>query len=191
MSLRNVAVRLFSVLSLMALGLVAVPGAAQAAEERYPAPADGAWEVDGRGWGHGIGMSQWGAQGAALKGLTAGQILGFYYPGTTSGTVGNGTVEVALSALALVPTSTVTLWAPAGQSGFTVSVVGGGTRSVSGGRLTVTRSGDKYAFERRTSRTGDVVERFSMTGNAGPGRDRRRRRRRKEQLRHHRDVVPR
>lgn len=162
MSLRNVVVRLVGVLSLLALGLVAVPSPAQAAEERYPAPADGAWEVDGRGWGHGIGLSQWGAQGAALKGLTAGQILSFYYPGTTSGTVANDTVEVALSAL--VPTSSVTLWAPAGQSGFTVSVVGGATRPTSGGRLTITRSGDKYVFERRTSRAGDVVERFSMTG---------------------------
>lgn len=32
--------------------------------------------------GHGIGMSQWGANGMAWQGRTASQILTFYYPGT-------------------------------------------------------------------------------------------------------------
>jgi SpoIID/LytB domain protein len=36
---------------------------------------------DGRGWGHGVGLCQWGAQGKAEAGWTAGQILEFYYPG--------------------------------------------------------------------------------------------------------------
>ncbi|HVM17380.1 MAG TPA: SpoIID/LytB domain-containing protein [Gaiellaceae bacterium] len=39
--------------------------------------------VDGRGWGHGIGMSQWGAQGFALQGSGYRAILAHYYPGTT------------------------------------------------------------------------------------------------------------
>src|SRR5689334_19365014 len=37
----------------------------------------------GHGFGHGIGMSQYGAQGRAIKNQTAAQILAFYYPGTT------------------------------------------------------------------------------------------------------------
>lgn len=36
----------------------------------------------GRGWGHGIGMSQWGAKGLADKGLTGTQILTQFYSGT-------------------------------------------------------------------------------------------------------------
>ena len=36
----------------------------------------------GRGWGHGLGMSQWGARGLAAKGLTATPILKHYYSGT-------------------------------------------------------------------------------------------------------------
>lgn len=36
--------------------------------------------VNGRGHGHGIGMSQWGAQKLALQGKTHGQILAFFYP---------------------------------------------------------------------------------------------------------------
>jgi stage II sporulation protein D len=36
---------------------------------------------DGRGFGHGVGLCQWGAQGKARLGWTAEQILAFYYPG--------------------------------------------------------------------------------------------------------------
>jgi len=38
---------------------------------------------DGRGFGHGVGLCQWGAQGKALKGWSAERILAFYYPGAT------------------------------------------------------------------------------------------------------------
>ncbi|MGJ9423770.1 SpoIID/LytB domain-containing protein [Aeromicrobium sp. CF3.5] len=37
---------------------------------------------DGHGYGHGIGMSQYGARGGALQGKLASQILATYYPGT-------------------------------------------------------------------------------------------------------------
>jgi stage II sporulation protein D len=36
----------------------------------------------GRGWGHGVGMCQCGAQGLAREGKTVGQILAYYYPGS-------------------------------------------------------------------------------------------------------------
>jgi stage II sporulation protein D len=39
--------------------------------------------VRGGGWGHGVGMSQWGAEGAALHGWDYRRILAHYYPGTT------------------------------------------------------------------------------------------------------------
>ena len=35
----------------------------------------------GKGWGHGIGMCQWGAFGMAREGFKAHQILEYYYPG--------------------------------------------------------------------------------------------------------------
>ncbi len=41
----------------------------------------GAAIVTGRGWGHGVGMVQWGAYGKALRGWSAGRILAFYYGG--------------------------------------------------------------------------------------------------------------
>ena len=36
----------------------------------------------GHGWGHGVGMCQWGAFGVSLKGWSADRILNYYYPGT-------------------------------------------------------------------------------------------------------------
>ena len=42
----------------------------------------------GRGYGHGVGMSQWGAKGMAEQGYKADKILEYYYPGTTLGSLG-------------------------------------------------------------------------------------------------------
>jgi SpoIID/LytB domain protein len=54
-----------------------------AVDQTYPVPASGTYTVRGHGYGHGRGMSQYGANGAALDGLTHEQILKFYYPGTS------------------------------------------------------------------------------------------------------------
>jgi len=45
----------------------------------------------GRGYGHGVGMSQYGARGRALAGQTAATILAHYYRGTTLGSIATGT----------------------------------------------------------------------------------------------------
>lgn len=44
--------------------------------------------------GHGLGMSQWGAHGAALSGMSSSDIIKFYYTGVSIEANGNGTVEV-------------------------------------------------------------------------------------------------
>jgi stage II sporulation protein D len=49
--------------------------------------------INGKGFGHGRGMSQYGAQGQALAGRSATQILDFYYPGSATGTT-SGYVRV-------------------------------------------------------------------------------------------------
>ncbi|MCO5309213.1 MAG: SpoIID/LytB domain-containing protein [Austwickia sp.] len=93
--LRRAAIRLTALVA----GVVApatFTSSAQAAEV-VPRPSAGQITVTGHGYGHGRGMSQWGAYGAATKGLPYAQILGFYYPGTTRTTIGNDTIRVALS----------------------------------------------------------------------------------------------
>ena len=80
--------------ALLALGLLAsglavaaVPSAgassARRAVEVYPVTPSGDFTLQGRGYGHGHGMSQWGAYGAAsVRHLTGAQIVHFYYPHT-------------------------------------------------------------------------------------------------------------
>ena len=52
--------------------------------------------VSGHGYGHGIGMSQYGAQGAAKQGVKYASILSRYYPGTVLGGR-SGNIRVLIS----------------------------------------------------------------------------------------------
>jgi stage II sporulation protein D len=74
--------RIRSVVSGIATAVALVATAAPAgAVDVVGRPPDGQLLLDGRGFGHGRGMSQYGAYGAALRGLNHEQILGFYYTG--------------------------------------------------------------------------------------------------------------
>jgi stage II sporulation protein D len=67
-----------------ALGLVACVVALAALA--WPGAASGAkWVVKGRGWGHGVGMSQYGAYGLARHGRGYREILDHYYKHTRIG----------------------------------------------------------------------------------------------------------
>ena len=50
--------------------------------------------IHGRGYGHGVGLSQHGANGRALEGQKAPEIIAHYYRGTTLGTMSNSQVRV-------------------------------------------------------------------------------------------------
>ena len=71
------------VLTIALLGAFA--GAASGASDP-PAPPT-AFVLTGGGWGHGVGMSQWGAYGQAKAGRGYRQILEHYYRGTELGAV--------------------------------------------------------------------------------------------------------
>ena len=45
----------------------------------------GEYVFRGKGWGHGVGLSQWGAKALAEQGWDHRKILAFYFPGTTLG----------------------------------------------------------------------------------------------------------
>ena len=72
---------LFSSLSLLLAG--AAPAAVQ--QQQPPVQPVVALSVKGYGWGHGVGLSQWGAYGFAQHGSTYDQILAHYYRGTELG----------------------------------------------------------------------------------------------------------
>ncbi|HVQ88722.1 MAG TPA: SpoIID/LytB domain-containing protein [Actinomycetes bacterium] len=51
--------------------------------EKYRLPGSGRFQLSGLGFGHGIGMSQFGAEGMGELGKSYEQIVKFYYPGTS------------------------------------------------------------------------------------------------------------
>jgi stage II sporulation protein D len=66
--------------------------------------------VSGHGWGHGVGMSQWGAYGYAQKGFTYDKILAHYYPGTELTTATVKSIRVLLANTASVTISSTGPW---------------------------------------------------------------------------------
>jgi stage II sporulation protein D len=62
-----------------------------------PAGSGALFLFSGHGWGHGVGMSQYGAYGYAQHGATCQEILGHYYPGTTLGRAPMTTIRVLLA----------------------------------------------------------------------------------------------
>jgi SpoIID/LytB domain protein len=108
-------------------GLLIVPAsvlvAPVARAETVKVPRHATLVFRGHGWGHGHGLSQYGAQGAAIHGLNAQQIVRFYYPHTKAGQVG-GKVRVLISA----DTDRVTTVVD--RAGLEVHALGGATHSL-------------------------------------------------------------
>jgi stage II sporulation protein D len=98
-------------------GLGADPAAVAAVASQPAAAADPAAAAlspitfYGRGWGHGVGMSQYGARGRALAGQLAPAILAHYYAGTTAGTRDPATIVrvLLLNAFAASTANPVTI----------------------------------------------------------------------------------
>lgn len=63
---------------------VAIFISSETSEKASPSPAisaDAKIKIAGHGWGHGVGLSQWGANNMAKAGLKYDEILKFYYDG--------------------------------------------------------------------------------------------------------------
>jgi stage II sporulation protein D len=65
-------------------GLVLALGLAVGSTAPSALAAPTEWRFDGGGYGHGIGMSQYGAYGMARRGVSAGRIISFYYGGAAA-----------------------------------------------------------------------------------------------------------
>ncbi len=84
--------------SVLVAALLAGP-IAMASPDRAPAARAGeiTFTFPGRGWGHGVGMSQWGAYGRARAGWSAARILRHYYRDTRVQGGRGGPIRVLLA----------------------------------------------------------------------------------------------
>ncbi len=109
----------------VALGLLAFSTAAFAAPASSGVPVV---VIEGRGWGHGVGMAQDGVLSMGKAGAKTPQILAAFYPGTTIGKSG-GTVRAVVLA---TPTRQTVLAFPSGGrvdgdgADFPIRVAAGG-----------------------------------------------------------------
>jgi len=104
--------------------------------------------VTGRGWGHGIGMSQWGAYGFAKNGWSYKAILKHYYTGIAFGSVPNAPLRVRLrSGLSSVKLSCAKPYR-ATTTGVRFDIPAGVTATVTwvNGRYRVSAGGRSKAF---------------------------------------------
>lgn len=126
--------RLTIAAALTSLALVAVPAGAVADDQP--------WSLSGSGWGHGVGMSQYGAMEMARDGRTASQILGHYYTGTTYDQVPD-TAVISVNIQHRVGSTTMTTAALSAGGGAVAITVGDLTvHGPSGSSLTVRPQGD-------------------------------------------------
>ena len=70
-------------IAVAALATLLIGGSLGAARGANTVQVPDEFIINGSGFGHGVGMSQYGAQGMGLDGFTASQILTHYYTGTT------------------------------------------------------------------------------------------------------------
>ena len=70
-------------IAVAALATLLIGGSLGAARGANAVQVPDEFIINGSGFGHGVGMSQYGAQGMGLDGFTASQILTHYYTGTT------------------------------------------------------------------------------------------------------------
>jgi SpoIID/LytB domain protein len=90
-------VRALAALVLVSSLLVLVgPAHAGRGQASQDAPGEAVFLLSGRGWGHGVGMSQYGAYGMAKDGKSYAQILSYYYSGTQLGKSSTNDVRVLL-----------------------------------------------------------------------------------------------
>jgi stage II sporulation protein D len=85
-------------------------------------PASSVVVFNGHGWGHGLGLSQWGAYGYAKHGWTFDRILAHYYTGTTLGPAKVSTVRVLLGSAKTTTIESTAAWTVTDAAGTKVAL---------------------------------------------------------------------
>jgi stage II sporulation protein D len=85
-------------IALLVLAALSVAGGGAASRGQTAPLSSATFVITGHGWGHGVGMPQWGAYGYAQQGWLYPRILAHYYPSTTLGPAPLARVRVLLKA---------------------------------------------------------------------------------------------
>jgi stage II sporulation protein D len=85
-------------IALLVLAALGVAGGGAASRGQTAPLSAATFVITGHGWGHGVGMPQWGAYGYAQQGWLYPRILAHYYPSTTLGPAPLARVRVLLKA---------------------------------------------------------------------------------------------
>ncbi len=134
----------------------------------------GAVTFYGRGYGHGLGLSQYGARGRALAGQSAATILAHYYQGTKAATVDPAAPVRILVFGPSSPTATTPIVLHGRGAPFSIDGVSG-TFPI-GARLAIWRSGPGFGLRVTSAGGGQLLSRTTPTADlrvragAGPGR---------------------
>src|SRR5437667_100119 len=107
------------------------PAAPARVQKTAAATGTATFVVTGHGWGHGVGMSQYGAYGYAQKGVGYAKIVLHYFPGTELGAAPVSKVRVLL-------TSGVSTFPLGSAADFRVRDATGAVHDVSAGSYTLT-----------------------------------------------------
>jgi stage II sporulation protein D len=88
---------LTALLTLVALLTATAAAQPNLAPQQATSAGEAVFVINGRGWGHGVGMGQYGAAGMANAERTYDEILAHYYTGTSIGRAGRSDVRVLLA----------------------------------------------------------------------------------------------
>jgi stage II sporulation protein D len=106
--------------------LAATPGVSPSTTSSSAAvttsPASSVVVVSGHGWGHGLGLSQWGAYGYAKHGWTFDRILAHYYTGTTLGPAKVSAVRVLLASAKKTTVESTAAWTVTDAAGTKIAL---------------------------------------------------------------------
>src|SRR5919202_4844529 len=117
----------------LVLAVAATVAGSTAARRIAPAGPNATFVITGHGWGHGVGMSQYGAYGFAQHGFNYAKIITHYFPGTQLGPAPLARVRVLLKAGA----ATLKIGS---VDDFTVRDATGETHDVVAGTYTLTKA---------------------------------------------------
>jgi SpoIID/LytB domain protein len=143
------------------------------------ARADSVFAITGRGWGHGIGMTQYGALGYAQQGETYDWILAHYFQQTALSTRPELTVNVDLDAskaarsswrIAAASTSATLTVADYVNGAHSVEVTGGASVWITFKAGGAVLSSDRYSSATKLHSVGPAIAAFpaSVVAATGP-----------------------